>query len=113
MYSSEQFVVFFSFMVGVQYSLVCSIFSQHTNLIQMLVGVLRFEENDSFARQNALGALQKFSLRREAQTTMIEEGKRDVWEGRLTPKTQKTNTKKFLNPPKNTFADPLQHMFVW
>ena len=72
----------------VQYSLVCSIFSQHTNLIQMLVGVLRFEENDSFARQNALGALQKFSLRREAQTTMIEEGKR---EGSVNYK--KTNTK--------------------
>ena len=46
---------------------------QHTDLIQMLVGVLRFEQNDSFARQNALGALQKFSLRRQAQTTMIEE----------------------------------------
>ena len=53
---------------------------QHTDLIQMLVGVLRFEENDSFARQNALGALQKFSLRREAQTTMIEEGTSgNVW----------------------------------
>jgi LisH domain-containing protein ARMC9 len=46
---------------------------QHNNLIQMLVGVLRVEKADSFARQNALGALQKFSLRREAQTTMIEE----------------------------------------
>ena len=78
----------------VQYSLVCSIFSQHTNLIQMLVGVLRFEENDSFARQNALGALQKFSLRREAQTTMIEEGKREKV---LTPKT---NTKKILESKK-------------
>ena len=46
---------------------------QHSNLIQMLVGVLRGESMDTFARQNALGALQKFSLRREAQTTMIEE----------------------------------------
>ena len=46
---------------------------QHSNLIQMLVGVLSVEKKDTFARQNALGALQKFSLRREAQTTMIEE----------------------------------------
>jgi hypothetical protein len=46
---------------------------QHRKLIKMLVDVLKSEETDSSARQNALGALQKFSLRRRAQTTMIEE----------------------------------------
>ena len=41
----------------------------------MLVETL-YEEgnNDSYLRQNALGALQKFSLRKQAQSSMIENG---------------------------------------
>ena len=45
---------------------------QHKRLILMLINVLKSDDRDSFARQNALGALQKFSLRRKAQTIMIE-----------------------------------------
>ena len=44
------------------------------DLVGSLVQVLKSEETDTLARQNALGALQKFSLRRRAQTMMIEEG---------------------------------------
>ena len=37
-------------------------------MIEGLVAVLQNEEQDSLARQNALGALQKFSLRRKPDT---------------------------------------------
>ena len=46
---------------------------QHRDIIKMLVDILKSEQTDSIARQNGLGALQKFSLRRRAQTIMIEE----------------------------------------
>eukprot|EP00357_Protocruzia_adherens_P001238 CAMPEP_0115041492 /NCGR_PEP_ID=MMETSP0216-20121206/45553_1 /TAXON_ID=223996 /ORGANISM="Protocruzia adherens, Strain Boccale" /LENGTH=918 /DNA_ID=CAMNT_0002423127 /DNA_START=224 /DNA_END=2980 /DNA_ORIENTATION=- len=41
-------------------------------VIHLLVQVLQAEEEDSILRQNALGALQKFSLRRDPQSVMIE-----------------------------------------
>ena len=44
------------------------------DLIPTLVDVLKSEDSDTVTRQNALGALQKFSLRRRAQTLMIEQG---------------------------------------
>ncbi len=47
---------------------------QHRQLISLLAPVLRHEKTDSIARQHALGALQKFSLRRTAQTATIAEG---------------------------------------
>jgi|EP00505_MAST-04D_sp_SCG-Rhode-Island_P004604 LisH domain-containing protein ARMC9 len=45
---------------------------QHGNLLPLLIEVLRLETEDSITRQNALGALQKFSLRRKPQSVMIE-----------------------------------------
>lgn len=41
---------------------------------QMLINLLMQEKGDSNLRQNALGALQKFSLHRKPQTIMIENG---------------------------------------
>jgi hypothetical protein len=38
----------------------------------MLLNILKTEIVDSSLRQNTLGALQKFSLRRKPQTKMIE-----------------------------------------
>lgn len=38
----------------------------------MLLNILKAEKVDSNIRQNTLGALQKFSLRRKPQTKMIE-----------------------------------------
>ena len=40
----------------------------------MLINLLMMEKGDSNLRQNALGALQKFSLHRKPQTMMIENG---------------------------------------
>ena len=45
---------------------------QHQNVLPLLINALRDEQQDSITRQNALGALQKFSLRRKPQTVMIE-----------------------------------------
>lgn len=42
------------------------------NIVQHLAQLLFNEQRDTYLRQNALGALQKFSLRREAQQYMIE-----------------------------------------
>ena len=45
------------------------------NIVALLMDTLYLEGNeDSYLRQNALGTLQKFSLRKGAQTTMIEGG---------------------------------------
>jgi len=43
-------------------------------VIQWLISLMKHETGDSMTRQNALGALQKFSLRRLPQTIMIEKG---------------------------------------
>ena len=45
---------------------------QHQHVLPLLIDALRNEVEDSITRQNALGALQKFSLRRKPQTVMIE-----------------------------------------
>jgi len=43
------------------------------NIVHLLVDTLYAEGNtDSYLRQNALGSLQKFSLRKQAQSTMID-----------------------------------------
>jgi LisH domain-containing protein ARMC9 len=44
---------------------------QKTDLVEVLVRILHNEEGDTILRQNALGTLQKFSLRRRPQTLMI------------------------------------------
>jgi hypothetical protein len=41
-------------------------------ITQMLINLLISEKGDSNLRQNALGALQKFSLHRKPQTIMID-----------------------------------------
>lgn len=41
-------------------------------LTPLLIQLLKLEKGDSNLRQNALGALQKFSLHRKPQTVMIE-----------------------------------------
>uniref|UniRef100_A0A8D0GU68 LisH domain-containing protein ARMC9 n=1 Tax=Sphenodon punctatus TaxID=8508 RepID=A0A8D0GU68_SPHPU len=48
--------------------------SQNPKLLQMLEDRLKAEEKDSLTRENILGALQKFSLRRALQTAMIKDG---------------------------------------
>lgn len=45
---------------------------QKGDLVETLVGILKNEQGDTHLRQNALGALQKFSLRRKPQTIMIQ-----------------------------------------
>lgn len=45
---------------------------QKDNLIQLLVQILYAEKQDTILRQNALGVLQKLSLRKVAQSVMIE-----------------------------------------
>lgn len=45
---------------------------QKTDLVENLVNILKMEQGDTHLRQNALGALQKFSLRRKPQTIMIQ-----------------------------------------
>jgi ketosteroid isomerase-like protein len=43
------------------------------NIVASLAGILFEEREDSMLRQNALGSLQKLSLRRQAQSEMIEQ----------------------------------------
>ena len=45
---------------------------QKQDLVETLVKILKEEQGDTHLRQNALGALQKFSLRRKPQTIMIQ-----------------------------------------
>jgi len=45
---------------------------QKGDLVETLVKILKDEQGDTHLRQNALGALQKFSLRRKPQTIMIQ-----------------------------------------
>lgn len=47
---------------------------QHPNLIRLLFSLLKTESIDNIIRQGALGILQKFSLRRTAQTVMVKLG---------------------------------------
>jgi hypothetical protein len=46
---------------------------QKEYVIDKLVQILYMEKNDSVLRQNALGALQKFSLKRKAQNQLIRQ----------------------------------------
>ncbi|XP_036624999.1 lisH domain-containing protein ARMC9 isoform X3 [Trichosurus vulpecula] len=48
--------------------------SQNTKLLRMLEERLKDEDKDLLTRENVLGALQKFSLRRALQSTMIQDG---------------------------------------
>ncbi|NXG46236.1 ARMC9 protein, partial [Psilopogon haemacephalus] len=48
--------------------------SQNAELLQMLEERLKAEDKDSLTRENVLGALQKFSLRRALQSAMIKDG---------------------------------------
>ncbi|XP_044531596.1 lisH domain-containing protein ARMC9 [Gracilinanus agilis] len=48
--------------------------SQNTKLLRMLEERLKEEDQDLLTRENVLGALQKFSLRRGLQSTMIQDG---------------------------------------
>uniref|UniRef100_G3VVQ3 LisH domain-containing protein ARMC9 n=1 Tax=Sarcophilus harrisii TaxID=9305 RepID=G3VVQ3_SARHA len=48
--------------------------SQNTKLLRMLEERLKAEDKDLLTRENVLGALQKFSLRRALQSTMIQDG---------------------------------------
>jgi hypothetical protein len=47
---------------------------QNPTLIENLGVALKEEDKDTVARQNILGTLQKLSLRRSAQSIMIEMG---------------------------------------
>uniref|UniRef100_A0A5F9CXF2 LisH domain-containing protein ARMC9 n=1 Tax=Oryctolagus cuniculus TaxID=9986 RepID=A0A5F9CXF2_RABIT len=48
--------------------------AQNTKVLWLLEGRLKEEDKDVIARENVLGALQKFSLRRPLQTAMIRDG---------------------------------------
>uniref|UniRef100_A0A2K6G4C4 LisH domain-containing protein ARMC9 n=1 Tax=Propithecus coquereli TaxID=379532 RepID=A0A2K6G4C4_PROCO len=48
--------------------------AQNTKVLRMLEGRLKEEDKDVITRENVLGALQKFSLRRPLQTAMIQDG---------------------------------------
>uniref|UniRef100_A0A452HSL8 LisH domain-containing protein ARMC9 n=1 Tax=Gopherus agassizii TaxID=38772 RepID=A0A452HSL8_9SAUR len=48
--------------------------SQNPKLLRVLEERLKDEDKDSLTRENVLGALQKFSLRRALQTAMINDG---------------------------------------
>ncbi|XP_058044626.1 lisH domain-containing protein ARMC9 isoform X2 [Ahaetulla prasina] len=48
--------------------------SQNPRLLRMLEGRLKAEDKFSLTRENVLGALQKLSLRRALQSTMIKDG---------------------------------------
>ncbi|XP_044887131.1 lisH domain-containing protein ARMC9 isoform X1 [Mauremys mutica] len=48
--------------------------SQNPELLRVLEERLKAEDKDSLTRENVLGALQKFSLRRALQTAMINDG---------------------------------------
>lgn len=45
---------------------------QNDNIIYLLYQILKNESTETLLRQDALGALQKFSLRREPQDIMIQ-----------------------------------------
>lgn len=47
---------------------------QSSEFISLLIEIMKGEKSDSILRQNALGTLQKLSLHRSAQATMIEGG---------------------------------------
>ena len=48
---------------------------KYKGIVKMLIDILYGEGNeDTYLRQNALGTLQKFSLRKQAQRNMIEGG---------------------------------------
>ena len=44
---------------------------QRKDIVKVLINILFSQKEDTSLRQNALGALQKFSLRRDAQSIMI------------------------------------------
>ncbi|XP_051010197.1 lisH domain-containing protein ARMC9 [Acomys russatus] len=48
--------------------------AQNMKVLRMLEGRLKEEDKDVITRENVLGALQKFSLRRPLQTAMIRDG---------------------------------------
>ncbi|KAM4836502.1 lisH domain-containing protein ARMC9 isoform 2-T3 [Thomomys bottae] len=48
--------------------------AQNTKVLRMLEGRLKEEDKDVITRENVLGALQKFSLRRPLQSAMIRDG---------------------------------------
>ncbi|CAH6791876.1 Armc9 [Phodopus roborovskii] len=48
--------------------------AQNTKVLRLLEGRLKEEDKDVITRENVLGALQKFSLRRPLQTAMIRDG---------------------------------------
>ncbi|XP_004577260.2 lisH domain-containing protein ARMC9 [Ochotona princeps] len=48
--------------------------AQNTKVLWLLEGRLKEEDKDVITRENVLGALQKFSLRRRLQTAMIRDG---------------------------------------
>ncbi|XP_039090507.1 lisH domain-containing protein ARMC9 isoform X3 [Hyaena hyaena] len=48
--------------------------AQNTKVLRMLEERLKEEDEDAVTRENVLGALQKFSLRRPLQTAMIRDG---------------------------------------
>ncbi|XP_006171183.1 lisH domain-containing protein ARMC9 isoform X2 [Tupaia chinensis] len=48
--------------------------AQNTKVLRLLEGRLKEEDKDVITRENVLGALQKFSLRRPLQTAMIQDG---------------------------------------
>ncbi|XP_040609073.1 lisH domain-containing protein ARMC9 isoform X2 [Mesocricetus auratus] len=48
--------------------------AQNNKVLRMLEGRLKEEDKDVITRENVLGALQKFSLRRPLQTAMIRDG---------------------------------------
>ncbi|XP_033281393.1 lisH domain-containing protein ARMC9 isoform X2 [Orcinus orca] len=48
--------------------------AQNTKVLRMLEERLKEEDKDVITRENVLGALQKFSLRRPLQTAMIQDG---------------------------------------
>nr|XP_031308245.1 lisH domain-containing protein ARMC9 isoform X2 [Camelus dromedarius] len=48
--------------------------AQSTKVLRMLEERLKEEDKDAITRENVLGALQKFSLRRALQTAMIQDG---------------------------------------
>ncbi len=45
---------------------------QHPNIVALLISVMSKDNVDSYLRQNCLGTLQKFSLRKLAQQQMID-----------------------------------------
>ncbi|ELU06099.1 hypothetical protein CAPTEDRAFT_181527 [Capitella teleta] len=67
-YTARLFNAFASLCEGRSY------LSRNVSLLRSLMVNLQLEESDELARENALGCMQKLSLRRQLQTIMIEEG---------------------------------------